>query len=48
MLLTGCRRGEALGARWDQFDWPAPRSSLSHNESPRVCWSDTYLRTSGG
>lgn len=41
ILLTGCRRGEALGARWDQFDgefriWTKPASTTKQRRLHRV------------
>ncbi len=41
MLLTGCRRGEALGARWDQFDpalrvWVKPAATTKQRREHRV------------
>lgn len=41
MLLTGCRRGEALGARWDQFDpslriWTKPAATTKQRREHRV------------
>jgi integrase len=41
LLLTGCRRGEALGATWDQFDltagtWSKPPSSTKQKEHHNV------------
>ena len=41
MLLTGCRRGEALGARWDQFDptlrlWTKPAATTKQRKEHRV------------
>jgi integrase len=38
-LLTGCRRGEALNARWDQFDdgiWTKPASTTKQDEDHEV------------
>ena len=44
MLLTGCRRGEALGATWDQFDlerrvWTKPSSQTKQRREHRVPYS---------
>jgi integrase len=41
LLLTGCRRGEALGATWDQFDlsagvWTKPPSLTKSGKRHRV------------
>lgn len=41
MLLTGCRRGEALAARWDQFDpdlrvWVKPAATTKQRREHRV------------
>ena len=39
ILLTGCRRGEALGAVWSQFDngiWSKPPSSTKQRKAHRV------------
>ncbi len=41
MLFTGCRRGEALGARWDQFDealriWTKPAATTKQRRIHRV------------
>lgn len=41
MLFTGCRRGEALGATWDQFDddlriWTKPASTTKQRRLHRV------------
>lgn len=41
ILLTGCRRGEALGATWDQFDlqtgvWTKPGSQTKQRRVHRV------------
>ena len=41
MLLTGCRRGEALSARWDQFDpalrvWVKPAATTKQRREHRV------------
>lgn len=41
MLYTGCRRGEALGARWDQFDsefriWTKPAATTKQRRLHRV------------
>ena len=41
MLLTGCRRGEALNARWDQFDgglriWTKPAATTKQRLEHRV------------
>lgn len=44
MLLTGCRRGEALNARWDHFDrrnrtWTKPSSETKQRREHRVPYS---------
>jgi integrase len=44
MLLTGCRKGEALGARWNQFDlelriWTKPSSETKQRREHRVPYS---------
>lgn len=41
MLFTGCRRGEALAARWDQFDsdmkiWTKPAATTKQRRAHRV------------
>tara|TARA_R110000850_G_scaffold275299_2_gene414454 strand:- start:31859 stop:32794 length:936 start_codon:yes stop_codon:yes gene_type:complete len=41
MMFTGCRRGEALSAKWDQFDpdfriWTKPASSTKQRRIHRV------------
>ena len=39
ILLTGCRRGEALGATWEQFEggiWSKPASSTKQRKAHRV------------
>lgn len=45
LLLTGCRRGEALGATWDQFDleraeWIKPSSHTKQKRTHRAPLSD--------
>ena len=44
MLLTGCRRGEALNARWEHFDlaqrtWTKPSSETKQRREHRVPYS---------
>ena len=44
MLLTGCRRGEALNATWDQFDlerriWTKPAATTKQRRDHRVPYS---------
>ncbi|WP_254695954.1 tyrosine-type recombinase/integrase [Palleronia sp. THAF1] len=44
MLLTGCRRGEALSATWDQFDlaqrvWSKPAATTKQRRFHRVPYS---------
>lgn len=44
MLLTGCRRGEALNASWDQFDlenriWTKPAATTKQRKEHRVPYS---------
>ncbi|WGH77483.1 tyrosine-type recombinase/integrase [Jannaschia ovalis] len=44
LLLTGCRRGEALGATWDQFDlerrvWTKPSTLTKQRRVHRVPYS---------
>lgn len=44
MLLTGCRRGEALNAKWSQFDlqhrvWTKPSSETKQRREHRVPFS---------
>ncbi|MXO57856.1 tyrosine-type recombinase/integrase [Pontixanthobacter gangjinensis] len=46
MLLTGCRRSEALNARWDQFDlerrvWTKASSETKQRREHRVPYSET-------
>lgn len=46
MLFTGCRRGEALKARWDQFDdelriWTKPAATTKQRRIHRVPVSST-------
>ena len=46
--LTGCRTGEVLGARWEEFDfdaavWTIPEGRMKGGETHRVplttrCW----------
>ena len=33
LLLTGCRKGEILGARWDEIDWDAAVLRLSDSKT---------------
>lgn len=47
-LLTGCRRGEALGATWDQFDiengsWTKPGATTKQGTEHRVRLSDAAV-----
>ena len=49
MLLTGCRRGEALGATWDQFDtdlkvWTKPAATTKQRKLHRVPVSSEVTR----
>ncbi|WP_247717923.1 tyrosine-type recombinase/integrase [Qipengyuania proteolytica] len=46
MLFTGCRRGEALGARWEQFHldariWVKPSAETKQRREHRVPYSST-------
>lgn len=46
MLLTGCRRGEALNARWSQFDlarriWTKPSAETKQRREHRVPYSSS-------
>lgn len=50
ILLTGCRRGEALGATWDQFDlnegtWTKPGSQTKQRRLHRVPLSKAARET---
>lgn len=45
LLLTGCRRGEALGATWDQFDlekriWTKPEGTTKQRRVHRIPYSE--------
>lgn len=45
LLLTGCRKGEALGATWDQFDlerrvWSKPEAMTKQRKLHRVPYSE--------
>ncbi|UWQ21594.1 site-specific integrase [Jannaschia sp. W003] len=45
LMLTGCRRGEALGATWDQFDlprrvWTKPEGTTKQRRVHRVPYSE--------
>lgn len=45
LLLTGCRKGEALGATWDQFDltrrvWTKPETMTKQRRLHRVPYSE--------
>jgi len=49
LLLTGARRGEALGARWEQFDlaagvWTKPAASTKQKKDHRVPLSAPALQ----
>jgi integrase len=48
LLLTGCRRGEALGASWDQFDfdlgtWVKPGATTKQKTEHRIPLSGAAL-----
>jgi integrase len=52
MLLTGCRRGEALSARWEQFDiqkrvWTKPSSETKQRREHRVPYSASVAEILG-
>ena len=49
LLLAGCRRGEALGARWEQFDleagvWTKPSAETKQRRAHRVPLSVAAVR----
>jgi len=53
MLLTGCRKGEALSARWSQFDlfggrWIKPGSTTKQKTEHRVPTSAATVALLGG
>lgn len=54
LLITGCRRGEVLGLKWDKVDWTGNRVHICNNilyaadrgiyeDTPKTATSDRYI-----